>query len=166
VRNRLLIGLSLLAVVGAVAAVEVLSSGPESRVGKPAPALPSEVIVPPKVTVPSLRGEPVAINFWASWCTPCRREAPELEGLHRSANNPGNIVGVNWSDRLSAAHEFVRDHRLTFPNLRDADGAVGRAYGIVGLPVTVILDSQGRIATVLHGPQTADTLREAFKSAG
>jgi peroxiredoxin len=57
----------------------------------------------------------------------------------------------------------VRDHRLMFPNLRDADGAIGRAYGIVGLPGTVILDSRGRIATVLHGPQTA-TVREAFKS--
>lgn len=163
-RSRLLIGLSLLTVVAAVAAVEVLSAGQASRVGKRAPELPSELIVPPQVTVNSLRGKPAAINFWASWCTPCRREAPELEGLHRSASNPGNIVGVNWSDRLSAARAFIRDHRLTFPNLRDSVGAVGRAYGIVGLPVTVILDSRGRIATVLNGPQTAATIRAAFKS--
>jgi thiol-disulfide isomerase/thioredoxin len=164
VRRRLVIGLSLLAVVGAVAAFELVSPSPESRVGKRAPELPSELIVPPKVTLASLRGEPAAINFWASWCTPCRREAPELEGLHRSPTSPGHIVGVNWSDRLSAAREFVRDHRLTFPNLRDADGAIGRAYGIVGLPVTVLLDSRGRITTVLNGPQTAATLRAAFES--
>ena len=132
---------------------------------KRAPALPTEVVTPPKVAVADLRGKPAAINFWASWCTPCRREAPELEELHRSRNGPGNIVGININDRRSAARAFIRDHRWTFPNLRDADGAVGRAYGIVGLPTTVILDSSGRIATVLSGPQTVHTLRAAFNSA-
>ena len=74
------------------------------------------------------------------------------------------MVGVNWTDGLSAARAFVRDHRLTFPNLRDPDGAVGQAYGIVGLPTTVILDSHGRIATVLIGPQTVAALSEALGS--
>jgi thiol-disulfide isomerase/thioredoxin len=116
------------------------------------------------VTVAGLRGMPAAINFWASWCTPCRREAPELEQLHRARRTPGTIVGVNWNDRLSGARAFVRDHRWTFPNLRDADGSVGRAYAIVGLPTTVILDSHGRIAQVLAGLQTVGSIRQAFNS--
>ena len=160
----MLIGLSLLAVIGAVAALEVSGSGPERRAWPRAPALPTEVITPPKVTVAGLRGKPAAINFWASWCTPCRREAPELERLHRSRTTAGRIVGVNWNDRLSAARAFVRDHRWTFPNLRDADGSVGGGYGIGGLPTTVILDSRGRIVQVLAGPQTVTSIREAFSS--
>jgi cytochrome c biogenesis protein CcmG/thiol:disulfide interchange protein DsbE len=164
VRPRMLTGLSFLAVIGAVAVLEVASSEPERSAASKAPALPTEVITPPKVTVAGLRGKPAAINFWASWCTPCRREAPELEQLHRSRNSPGSIVGVNLNDRLSAAHAFIRDHRWTFPTLRDSDGAIGRAYEIVGLPTTVILDSSGRIATVLSGPQTVGTLRAAFDS--
>lgn len=162
----MLIGLSLLAVIGAVAALEVSSSGPERSGARRAPALPTDLITPPKVTVAGLRGKPAAINFWASWCAPCRREAPELEQLHRSRDRPGSIVGVNWNDRLSGARAFVRDHRWTFPNLRDADGAVGSDYGLRGLPTTFIIDSRGRIADVLLGPQTEASLREALGSAG
>jgi cytochrome c biogenesis protein CcmG/thiol:disulfide interchange protein DsbE len=164
VRSRLLTGLSLIAVVGGLVSLDLASGGPGGRARKLAPALPSRPLDPPRVTLASLRGEPAAINFWASWCTPCRREAPEIERLHRSPNGPGQVVGVNWTDGLSAARAFVRDHRLTFPNLRDPDGAVGQAYGIVGLPTTVILDSHGRIATVLIGPQTVSTLSEALRS--
>jgi cytochrome c biogenesis protein CcmG/thiol:disulfide interchange protein DsbE len=162
-RRRLITALSLLAVVAVVAALQA-SGSPSDPVGKRAPALPRELISPPRVTVAELRGEPAAINFWASWCTPCRREAPELEQLHRSRTISGRIIGVNWNDKLSGARAFIRDHRWTFPNLRDPDGAVGRAYGIVGLPTTVILDSRGRIAELLSGPQTVDSIRDAFNS--
>lgn len=162
-RRRILTGVAVLAVTGGLAALGV--SGTQSKQGLKASALPSERIAGEKVTLAALRGEPVAINFWASWCTPCRREAGELELLHRDRNAPGNIVGVNWNDQPSAARGFVRDYHLTFPNLRDPDGAVGRAYGIAGLPVTVIVDSRGRIASVLNGPQTVTTLRAALESA-
>ena len=165
-RRRLLTALSLTAVVGGLVAIELASGGSGGRAGEPAPALPSRSLGGPPVTLASLRGEPAAINFWASWCIPCRREAPELELLHRAPHGPGRLVGVNWMDGLSDARAFIRDYHLTFPNLRDPDGEVGRAYGIVGLPVTVILDSRGRIATMLNGPQTASGLREALRSAG
>jgi cytochrome c biogenesis protein CcmG, thiol:disulfide interchange protein DsbE len=164
VRRRLITALSLLAFIGVVAALEASGGGRDSPVGERAPALPSEVIVPPKTTVAALRGAPTVINFWASWCTPCRREAPELEQMHRFRKGRWKIVGVNWNDGLGAARAFIRDHRWTFPNLRDADGVVGQAYGIIGLPTTVILDSRGRIATLLSGPQTVDTLRAALNS--
>jgi thiol-disulfide isomerase/thioredoxin len=165
-RSRLIIGVVLLGLIGVVAGIEVFAGGGKSEVGSRAPALPTELITPPKTTVASLRGEPAAINFWASWCTPCLREAPELEQLHQSQKGRWNIVGVNWNDRLSAARDFIRDHRWTFPNLRDPNGEVGREYGVVGLPTTVILDPRGRIERVLPGPQTVSSIREAFGSAG
>ena len=163
-RRRLIAALSLLMVIGLVVALEVSGSGSRGAIGKRAPELPTEVITAPAVTVGDLRGRPAAINFWASWCTPCRREMPELEQIYRTRRDRWNIVGVNWNDRLSAARDFIRDYNASFPNLRDSDGAVGRAYGIIGLPTTAIIDSRGRIARILAGPQTVDSIREAFNS--
>ena len=156
--------LLLLAIVGGSVAFEVASHGSATR--ERAPALPSDVLVGPRVTLTSLRGTPAVISFWASWCGPCRREAPELERLHRSLGDRAKVVGVNSMDELKAARTFARDHRLTFPSLRDGDGAVGRAYGLVGLPTTIVLDSHGQIASVLNGPQTESSLREALELAG
>jgi cytochrome c biogenesis protein CcmG/thiol:disulfide interchange protein DsbE len=165
--RRLFIGLGILAVVGAVIGVEVLSgtsNGPGT--GKPASPLPTSVLVPPKVTLASLRGKPAAINFWASWCDPCREEASGLERLARSLHGRARLVGVDWTDGLSGARSYVRQYHWTFPNLRDPDGVVGNSFGIQGLPMTFILDSQGTITDVLRGPQSLESLRQALSSAG
>jgi cytochrome c biogenesis protein CcmG, thiol:disulfide interchange protein DsbE len=114
----------------------------------------------------SLRGEPAAINFWASWCEPCREEAPALERLARSLGGRAQIVGVNWNDSSSGARSWIEKYGWTFPNLRDGEGAVGRDYGLRGLPTTFIIDPHGRIADVLPGPQSESSLREALESAG
>ncbi|HEY8640918.1 MAG TPA: TlpA disulfide reductase family protein [Solirubrobacterales bacterium] len=165
--RRLLIGLAILAVVGVLVGVEILSGASNgSGTGRPAPRLPTSVLVPPKLTLASLRGKPAAINFWASWCSPCREEAPALERLARSLHGRARLVGVDWTDGLSAARSYVSQYHWTFPNLRDPDGVVGNSYGIQGLPTTFILDSQGTITDVLRGPQSLESLRQALDSAG
>lgn len=165
--RRLLTGLGILAVIGALIAIEVLSgSSNGSGAGRPAPPLPTSVLVPPKVTLTSLRGKPAAINFWASWCSPCRQEAPALERLARSLHGRARLVGVDWTDGLSGARSYVSQYHWTFPNLRDPDGVVGNSYRIQGLPTTFILDSQGTITDVLRGPQSLESLRQALHSAG
>jgi thiol-disulfide isomerase/thioredoxin len=73
-RRAALRGLAIVAVVGALVLVVVLSGSSGSRIGRPAPQLPKEVLVPPRETLASLLGNPAAINFWASWCDPCRKE--------------------------------------------------------------------------------------------
>jgi thiol-disulfide isomerase/thioredoxin len=118
------------------------------------------------VDLASLRGEPAAINFWASWCHPCREEAPALARLARSLNGRAHLVGVNWTDRLSAARSWVDKYRWTFPNLRDTTGAVGSNFRLSGLPTTFIIDSRGRIADVLLGPQSESSLRVALEATG
>jgi cytochrome c biogenesis protein CcmG/thiol:disulfide interchange protein DsbE len=160
------IGLVVVAVVAVVVGAELLSGSSHSGAGRPAPQLPTSVIVPPAVHLSSLRGKPAAINFWASWCEPCRREAPELERLNRSLNGSATVVGVDWSDGLDSARAFIREHHMTYPNLRDQDGAVGQKYGLIGLPETFILDSHGTISEVLQGPQTAQSVRLALNAAG
>ena len=155
--------LAVAGVIGALVLIVVLSGTNGSGSGREAPQLPQEVLVPPRQTLASLNGRPAAINFWASWCDPCRKESPELERLYRSAGV--QIVGVDYSDSAENARSFIRDHRLSYPMLRDPDGKVGDRYGVTGLPTTAILDSRGRIAQLLRGPQSAATVREALRDA-
>jgi cytochrome c biogenesis protein CcmG/thiol:disulfide interchange protein DsbE len=82
-----------LAVAAAIVAATGLGGRSASDRARPAPALPTSVLVPPRVTVASLRGRPAAINFWASWCTPCRQEAPALERVARSLDGRARLVG-------------------------------------------------------------------------
>ena len=153
-------------VIGALAAVELATSGGDDRSGRRAPALPAEVLTPPRATVGSLRGKPALVNFWASWCGPCREEAHELALLSRRLRGRATLVGVNWNDALPGARGFIRKNGWTFPNLRDADGVVGNRWGLSGLPNTFVLDRDGRIVSVLRGPQTAEQFERALRTAG
>jgi len=162
--RRLLLPALLLLAVATVIVVEVTadSSDPAAR---PAPPLPAEVLVGPKVTLAGLRGRPAAINFWASWCEPCRREMPQLERLFRSLKGEATLVGVDYSDDGGSARALIRELHVTYPNLRDGSGEVGDSYGLGGLPTTVIVDPQGRVVRLLRGPQTAASVRSALRSA-
>ena len=113
--------------------------------GRPAPPLPSEVLVPPRVTIASLHGRPAAINFWASWCEPCRQEAPAFERLAQELRGRATMVGVDWEDDRDAALAFVSEYGWTFPSLRGSGAGAGEKYGVIGLPMTFILDRDGRI---------------------
>ena len=166
ISRRLRIGLVVAAVIAALVVLELVSGSSDTGPGRPAPQLPTSVLVPPAVGLDSLRGKPAAINFWASWCEPCRRESPDLERLNRSLHGSASVVGVDWTDGLDSARAFIREHHLTYPNLRDGNGEVGQKYGLFGLPTTFILDSQGTISDVLRGPQTAQTVRRALDVAG
>src|SRR5216684_2781652 len=95
-----------------------------------APALPSRVLVGPRVDIASLRGRPAIIHFWASWCGPCVKEAPQLERLAGELHGRATLVGVDWSDNPGSAAGFVRRFHWTFPVLVDSSGEVGNAYGL------------------------------------
>ena len=99
------------------------------------------------------RGEWVLVNFWASWCEPCRSEAPALEELHRSHPDGFTVVGINLDDNTGDAGAFVEEYGLTYPQLRDGDGRERRdAYGMTGFPESFLVDPEGRIALIRRGP--------------
>ena len=151
-----------IAAIAALIAIEVATSGSGGTDLGPAPQLPSDVLVGPRVSLADLRGKPAAINFWASWCGPCRQEAPELERLARSLHGRARLIGVNYTDSLGGARHFIREFHLTYPNLRDPDGVVGDRYGLTGLPGTAIVDPHGQLAELLRGPQTAADVQHAL----
>jgi cytochrome c biogenesis protein CcmG/thiol:disulfide interchange protein DsbE len=155
----------LVAAAALVAFVVVGLAGSSSHDGRPAPSLPSEHLSGKAVTLAALRGRPVLVVFWASWCAPCAMEAPAIERFSRGLDGHATLVGVNWSDTsLSNAHAFIKRYQWTFPNLRDQEGTVGAEYGLTGLPTTFVIDSAGTLRATLRGPQTQQTLARALAS--
>jgi cytochrome c biogenesis protein CcmG, thiol:disulfide interchange protein DsbE len=151
------------AAVALVAFVVLGLAGKGAPTGRPAPALPRERLTGGDVTLAAVRGHPVLVTFWASWCEPCEQEAPALERFSRSLHGRATLVGVNWSDTSpSAARSFIRRYGWTFPNLRDPDESAGHDYGVTGLPTTFVLDGSGRVRRTLRGPQTQQSLRQAL----
>lgn len=107
------------------------------------------------VTLSELRGKPVILNFWASWCVPCRKEMPVLQAAYEAHQAEGlTVLAINLTteDTLPEAQAFIEELQLTMPALADEDNTVGEAYHILGLPTTYFVDAQG-IITYLHlGP--------------
>jgi cytochrome c biogenesis protein CcmG, thiol:disulfide interchange protein DsbE len=106
-----------------------------------------------RVPLSSYRGKVVVLNFWASWCGPCRTEAPLLERWHRRLGSQGGtVVGVDVLDVSDDARKFVGEFHLSYPQLRDGDGTYLKRFEVVGYPETVVLDRHGRIAATSRGP--------------
>ena len=107
---------------------------------------------PGRQSLSDYRGKVVVLNFWASWCDPCRIEAPALQGLQRRiASRGGTVLGVDFRDTATDARAFMREFNLTYPSLRDTDGWLAKQYGTRALPETFVIDRQGRIAAVSRG---------------
>jgi cytochrome c biogenesis protein CcmG/thiol:disulfide interchange protein DsbE len=119
-----------------------------------------------QVSLASLRGRPVVLNFWASWCEPCKSEAPVLERDWTRYHRRGVVfLGVDYHDLAPDARNFVRRHALTFPMLEDGSGSVTGSYGISQVPETYVLDRQGRVVAHLAGPITDSAFAGRFRSA-
>jgi cytochrome c biogenesis protein CcmG/thiol:disulfide interchange protein DsbE len=105
-----------------------------------------------RASLASYAGKVVLLNFWASWCKPCEAEAPLLERAQaRLQRHGGTVLGVTYLDASPDSQGFVRRYRLTYPNLRDADGEFAHAYGTDELPESFVVDRQGRIAAISRG---------------
>ena len=99
------------------------------------------------------RGKVVVLNFWASWCLPCKEESPLLQRWHeRIETDDALVLGVNLLDVTGDANDFIDEYGLSFPMLRDGPGDTQPEFGIAQLPETFVIDRQGRIAAVRRGP--------------
>jgi cytochrome c biogenesis protein CcmG, thiol:disulfide interchange protein DsbE len=100
------------------------------------------------------RGKVVVLNYWASWCDPCRSESPLLQRWHERLEREGDgtVLGVDVLDVDSDARKFIREYGLSYPMLRDKDGETQPDFGIVGYPETFVIDKRGRVAALQRGP--------------
>jgi cytochrome c biogenesis protein CcmG, thiol:disulfide interchange protein DsbE len=106
-----------------------------------------------RVTLRDLRGTPVVLNFWASWCVPCQEEAPTLERAWRQQARPRGVLflGLDMQDVTTDARSFMRHYAIDYPNIRDPTNEVARTYGVTGVPETFFINAKGQIVGHIIG---------------
>jgi peroxiredoxin len=130
--------------------------------GSPAPDFTLVARDGGKVTLAGLKGQVVMINFWATWCGPCRQEMPLLAQLHAKYEPLGfTLLGVNVEPDSAAAVTWLQGVPVPFPILFDTDSAVAGRFGVEGMPSTVFVDRNGQVRYVHRGYKPGDEARYA-----
>jgi cytochrome c biogenesis protein CcmG/thiol:disulfide interchange protein DsbE len=146
--------LAVLAVVGLLA-FGLLSKGSSGvALGEVAPSGPLPRLEGGGTdSLADYRGRWVLVNFWASWCVPCRQEAPELEEFQRRHGGPGfTVLGIDSRDLTEDGRGFVSRYGLTYPQLRDGDGDSAHEFGTTGVPENFLIDPRGKVRLLVRGP--------------
>lgn len=121
--------------------------------GKQAPAFTLRDLATDKpVSLSDFKGKPVVINFWASWCEPCKAEHPYLEWAQREYGDRVAFVGMVFEDTPENARHFLSEHGAPFPELIDPNSMTSVAYGVAGVPETYFIDASGKIVDKFEGP--------------
>ncbi|GMQ78047.1 MAG: hypothetical protein BMS9Abin02_0544 [Anaerolineae bacterium] len=116
-----------------------------------APDFTSSTTQGEELTLSDYRGQPTVLNFWTSWCPPCRIEAPYFQAASLKFNGQAAIIGVDQGEPLSAVADFGALMGLSYPLVLDEDSSINRKYGVVALPTTVFIDADGVIREVYTG---------------
>lgn len=136
----------------------------DNRMAAPAPAAPAPnfnmVLSDGRyLTLADLQGRPVLLNFWATWCGPCRLEMPELVA-EANRNQDLVILAINVQEDLAQVEPFATDFQMTMPVIRDTDAALRQLYEVSGMPTSVFIDREGNVTTVWRGVLTAKSLQD------
>jgi len=132
----------------------IRTEAPRVRQGALAPDFTLPLVGGGSLSSAELKGAPVVINFWASWCEPCRDEAPDLEATWKKYRDRGvRVVGVDYEDIQSDAQSFMQDHGITYPSVRDLNGTLAARFGVRGVPETFFIDREFRFFSIGQGRQ-------------
>jgi cytochrome c biogenesis protein CcmG/thiol:disulfide interchange protein DsbE len=154
--------LAVLAILGLLVYGLVSKGSSGVAPGDPAPSSPlSRLQGGGDESLVDYRGRWVLVNFWASWCIPCKQEAPALEAFQRRHGGPTfTVVGVDSRDLTGDGREFVRRYGLSYPQLRDGDGGAAHDFGTTGVPENFLVDPAGKVRWLLRGPVNEEYLRD------
>lgn len=138
---------------------------PAPAIGHPAPDFTLAAMEGESVTLSDLRGQPVVMNFWASWCGPCRSEMPELQRLHDRLADAGVVMlGVNQGETPEVVARYRDEIGVDFPTALDQRTGVSQQYLVNSLPTTFFIDRDGVIQTLFIGPMTDAVLAENLRT--
>jgi cytochrome c biogenesis protein CcmG, thiol:disulfide interchange protein DsbE len=154
--------LAVLAVVGLLAFGLLSKGSAQIAVGDPVPdrVLPS-LPGPGHGSIAEYRGDWVLVNLWASWCIPCREEAPVLQRFYAHHRGEGTaVLGINVQDNEADALAFLREYRGSYPQLRSVGDERSDAFGSTGVPENFLVDPRGRLALIWRGPLDEKLLDE------
>lgn len=154
--------LAVLAVLGLLAYGLTSKGGASIAVGDPVPdkVLP-KLPGPGTGSIAEHRGEWVLVNLWASWCIPCRQEAPVLDSFYRrERGRDATVVGIDVQDNRGDALAFLREHQTGYEQLRSIGDERSAAFGSTGVPENFLVDPKGRLAWIRRGPVDETLLRE------
>ena len=131
--------------------------------GKAAPAFRGHELSGGTFSLAAERGNVVVLNFWASWCTPCKEEAPNLSTLawqEQHAHRHVVVVGVVFNDSLASARAFERYYGSLYPSISDPQGTIAFNYGVTSPPTTFVISARGTVAATLIGPASQRQLEQ------
>jgi cytochrome c biogenesis protein CcmG, thiol:disulfide interchange protein DsbE len=154
--------LAVLAVIGLLG-YGLLSKGEAKiAVGDPVPDRSLPVLGGPgQGSIADYRGRWVLVNLWASWCIPCRQEAPVLDGFARRYRaHDVSVLGIDVQDNSDDALAFVREYKVDYPQLRSVGDERSVAFGSTGVPENFLVDPRGRLALIWRGPVDEEFLRQ------
>lgn len=130
--------------------------------GKPAPAFTLKTLDGKTISLPDLKGKPVVLNFWASWCPPCRQEMPLLKATADKYQDRVRFIGINVQETEGSFKKALTEFALPYPNGRDEGLAISQSYAVMALPRTFIIDSNGVISYMHAGGIDEATLEAAI----
>ena len=155
----LIAGFTMFLAIGVMGTTTATSRSGKELVGKKAPSFVAPKVGGQLVSLENYKNKPLVLNFWASWCPPCRDETPGMERIWRKYEDQGVVIlGINVQDGEKEAERYISEFGVTFSNALDLDGSITVDYGVTGLPVTFFIDNDSVVKGRWVGSISEDRL--------